>query len=116
MSTRIIKGGVIPMKESKKAQILLPPFALAAVLSMSGIASASQTQYEQAKAYGTNAAEPAPSDNGDNGENGENGENRENRENRENGENGEDNNRHNRDNGDVNDNGDDNSNGDADND
>ncbi|MCW2903476.1 MAG: hypothetical protein JWO67_5741 [Streptosporangiaceae bacterium] len=53
------------MKESKKAQILLPPVTLAAVLSMSGIASASPTEYVQATVPSTNAAQFTPSDNGD---------------------------------------------------
>jgi hypothetical protein len=53
------------MKESRKAQILLPSVVLGAVLGMSGIASASQTGYVGSKAPGTNAAELAPGD-GDN--------------------------------------------------
>jgi hypothetical protein len=53
------------MKESKKAQILLPSVALSAVLSMSGIASASDTEYVQTKVPGANAAQLAPSDSGD---------------------------------------------------
>jgi hypothetical protein len=58
------------MKKSKKAQILLPPVALAAVLSMSGIASASQTEYVQTKVPSTNAAVLAPSYAADNDDNG----------------------------------------------
>jgi hypothetical protein len=54
------------MKETKKAQILLPSVTLGAVLSMSGIASASQTEYMQTKVPGTNAIRLSPGGN-DNG-------------------------------------------------
>ena len=54
------------MKQPKKAQILLPSVTLGAVLSMSGIASASQTEYMQTKVPGTNAIRLSPGDN-DNG-------------------------------------------------